>query len=209
MEVSPRKRFVRFGEDQRIVGDSVRLDEEGRRRLAQEIEAGPHHLRLAAQAIGILHPFVAGQMRSANGASLEQRAQRGRDFDLARVASQRVDARVERRIRSARAIGRQRAGRQGGAEQRLGLEQADERIGGRELRAVEERKPLLGLKRDRLEADFGERGVQRAQCGRRHEPRRRRSSPPPYARAARDRPTRRPTLATGPPASRRAQAWPR
>ena len=44
------------------------------------------------------------------------------------------------------------------AEQRLGLEQADQRVGGRELRAVEQREPLLGLKRDRLEAGFGERG---------------------------------------------------
>ena len=44
-----------------------------------------------------------------------------------------------------------------GPEQRFGLEQADQRVGGGELRAVEQREPLLGLKRDRLEADFGER----------------------------------------------------
>ena len=112
--------------------------------LAQEIEASAHHLGLAAQAIGILHSFVAGEMRSANGAPGEQRAQGGGDFDLAGMAPERMDARVERRIRSARAVGRQRAGRQGGAEQRLGLEQADERVGGRELRAVEQREPLLG-----------------------------------------------------------------
>ena len=31
--------------------------------LAQEIEAGPHHLRLAAQAIRVLHAVIAGEMR--------------------------------------------------------------------------------------------------------------------------------------------------
>ncbi len=96
-------------------------------------------------------------MRSANGASLEQRAQGGGDFDLAGMAPERMDARVERRIRSARPVSRQRAGRKGGAEQGLDLEQADERVGSRELRAVEQREPLLGVRRERLEADFGER----------------------------------------------------
>ena len=158
VEIAARKRLVRFREDERIVGDAVGLGEERRGRLAQEIEAGAHHLRLAAQAIGILHPFVAGQVRGADGASLKQRAQRRGDFDLAGMAPQRMDARIERRVRSARAVGRQRAGRKRRAEQRLGLEQADQRIGGRELRAVEQREPLLGLKRDRLEAGFGERG---------------------------------------------------
>ena len=69
-----------------------------------------------------------------------------------------MNARVERRIRPARAVGREGPGRQGGAEQRFGLEQADERIGGRELRAIEQREPLFGRKLNRLKADFGERG---------------------------------------------------
>ena len=55
--------------------------------LAQEIETGAHHLRLAAQAIGVLDPFVAGEMRSANGASREQGAQRRGDLDLAAMAA--------------------------------------------------------------------------------------------------------------------------
>ena len=85
------------------------------------------------------------------------RKRRG-DFDLSGMAPERMDACVERRIRSARAVSRQSAGRQGGAKQRLGLEQADQRIGGRELRAVEQREPFLGPRHDGLEADFGERG---------------------------------------------------
>ncbi len=157
MKVAAGKRFAAVGEDQRIVGNRVGLGGERGGRVAQEIEAGAHHLRLAAQAIGILHPLVSDQVRSADGASLKKRAQSRGDFDLASMAPERMDARVERRIRAARAIGRERAGRQGGAERSLGHEQARERIGGRELRAVEQRQPLLGLKRDRLKPDFGER----------------------------------------------------
>ena len=88
----------------------------------------------------------------------KQRAQGGRYFDLSGMTSERMDARIEWRIRSARPVGRQSASRQGGAEQRLGLEQADERVGGRELRAVEQREPFLGARCDWLEPDFGERG---------------------------------------------------
>ena len=37
-------------------------------------------------------------------------------------------------------------------KQRLGLEQAGQRIGGRELRAVEQRQPFLGAERQRARA---------------------------------------------------------
>ena len=72
--------------------------------------------------------------------------------------SQRMNARVERRVGAARAVGRERSRSQSGAEQSFGLKQANQRIGGRKLRAVEERKPFLGRKLDRLKADLGERG---------------------------------------------------
>ena len=108
-----------------------------------------------------------------------------------------MDARIERRVRAARGVERQRAGRERRAEQRLRLEQADERVGGRELRAVEQREPLLRLKRERLEPGRGERLGRRHDRDRRARPRPRRSSPRPYGRAARDRPTRRPSPATG------------
>ena len=68
-----------------------------------------------------------------------------------RWRAQRVDARIERRVGALGRIGRQRAGDQRGLEQRLGLEQRGERIGGRELRAVEQRQAFLGAERDRLE----------------------------------------------------------
>ena len=120
---------------------------ERRRGLAQQVERRAHHLRLAAQAIRVLHALVVDAMRSADRRARHQRAQRGRGLDLAAVAAQRVDARVERRVRALGRFGRQRAGDQRRAEQRLGLEQPGERIGGRELGAVEQRQAFLGAER--------------------------------------------------------------
>src|SRR5690242_19582298 len=102
MKVAARQRFVSLGEDERIVRDPVGLGSEGGGGVAQKIEAGAHHLRLAAQAIGVLHPLVAGQVRGANGASLKKRPQGRGDFDLPSMAPQSMDARVERRVRAAR-----------------------------------------------------------------------------------------------------------
>ena len=69
MKIAARQRFVRFRENERIVRDGVGLGGERRGGLAQEIKAGAHNLRLAAQAVGILDAFIPGQMRSANGAA--------------------------------------------------------------------------------------------------------------------------------------------
>src|SRR3546814_2384002 len=52
------------GEDQRIVRYAVRLDVQRRRGLAQQVERRAHHLRLAAQAIGVLDAGVAVAVRS-------------------------------------------------------------------------------------------------------------------------------------------------
>ena len=40
-KLPPEKHLAVVGEDQRIVGDAVRLDHQRRRRLAQEVEAAP------------------------------------------------------------------------------------------------------------------------------------------------------------------------
>ena len=69
VKVAAGQRFVGVGEDQRIVGDAVRLACQRRRGLAQDIERRAHHLRLAAQAIGVLHAVVVCQMRGANRAA--------------------------------------------------------------------------------------------------------------------------------------------
>ena len=152
VEIAAGQRGIVLGKDQRIVGDAVGLGLQRVGRLAQHVERGAHHLRLAAQAVRVLHALVADEVRGADGAAGHQRAQRIGRLDLAAVPAQRVDARIERRVRAARRVGRQRAGHQRRAEQHLRLEQRGQRIGGRELRAVEQRQPFLGAERDRLEA---------------------------------------------------------
>ena len=126
-------------------------------------------------------------------------AQRVGRLDLAAMAAQRVDARIERRVR-ALAPHRSTSAPVTSADwnSALGLEQAGQRIGGRELRAVEQRQPFLGAEHDRRRARRW-RGASAA--GMRpagdEDTRRRRSSPPSYAPAARDRRRRRPSLAPG------------
>ena len=80
--------------------------------VAQHVEHGAHHLRLAAQAVGVLHAVVADEVRGADGAAGHQRAQGVGAVDLAAMAAQRVDARIERRVGALGGLGRQRAGDQ-------------------------------------------------------------------------------------------------
>ena len=101
------------------------------------------------------------EMRGADGAAAHQVAKRRRDLDLAAVAAQLLDAGVERPVRAARRVGRERAGDERALEHALGLEQAGERERGRDLRAVEEREALLRGKLDRREAGAGERLARR------------------------------------------------
>ena len=109
---------------------------------------------------------------------------------------------IERRIRALGRVGRQRAGDQRRLEQRVSASnRPHERVGGRELRAVEQRQPFL--RRQRRSARGRRRQAPRRPAGTRspHDaPRRRRSSPPPCARAAPDRRRRRPSPAPARPA---------
>jgi hypothetical protein len=157
VEVAAGQRLAGIGEDQRIVGDAIGLGLQRRRRLAQQIERRAHDLRLAAQAVGVLHPLVADQVRGADRRALHQRPQGVSRLDLAAMAAQAVDAWVERRIGATRGIGRQRPGDQRRLKHRLGLEQRGQPVGGRELRAVQQGEAFLGAERQRLQAGIGER----------------------------------------------------
>ncbi|MCY1172268.1 hypothetical protein D9M73_124000 [compost metagenome] len=77
------------------------------------------------------------------------------------MATQRVDARVERRVRSLGRLGRQRAGHQRRFEQQFRLEQPGQRIGIGELRAVEQRQSFLRAKLEDREPCLIERGARR------------------------------------------------
>ena len=73
------------------------------------------------------------------------------------MTPQRVDARIERRIRATGGVGGERAGDEARLQQPLGLEESGQGIGGGELGAVEERQPLLGAEHDRRETGLGQR----------------------------------------------------
>jgi hypothetical protein len=84
------------------------------------VEAGAHHLRLAAQAVRVLHAVVVFQVRAADGAAFQQRAVGRGAIDLPRLAAHGVDARVERAVAAARGIERERAGDDRGFDQAVG-----------------------------------------------------------------------------------------
>ena len=90
-----------------------------------------------------------------------QRAQRRRHLDLAAMAAQRMDARIERRVGALGGIGRERAGDQRRLEHALDREQRRQRLGGGELRAVEQREPFLRAEHERREAGARQRRVGR------------------------------------------------
>jgi hypothetical protein len=159
VEVAAGQRLARVGENQRIVGDAVRFRLQGRRDMAHHVEHRTHHLRLAAQTVRVLHAVVVGEMRCADAAARHQGAQRVRDLDLAAVAAQRVNARIERRVGALRRVGRQCAGDQRGLEHALDRKQRRQRFGGRELRAVEQRETFLRAEHQRRH--LRERGVRR------------------------------------------------
>ncbi len=98
VEVAAGERLVRVREDERIVRDAVRFEAQRRSRVTQDVQRGAHHLRLAAQAVGVLHARVAHEMRGADGGARHQRAQRCRGFDLPAMTAQLVDAGVEGRV---------------------------------------------------------------------------------------------------------------
>ena len=55
VEVAPGDHLVFLGEHQRVIGHRVGLHQQDLRRLTQLRQARAHHLRLAAQGIGILN----------------------------------------------------------------------------------------------------------------------------------------------------------
>ena len=105
MEIAAGDDFVRVGEDQRIVGDGVDLALDDAGRVAQLVEHGAHHLGLAAQRIGILHPVVALEMGAADlAAGHELRAAPRATSIWPGWPRSCMDARIEGRIAAGRRI---------------------------------------------------------------------------------------------------------
>src|SRR5690349_21967223 len=97
MEVSARQYFSGVGEHERVVGNRVGLDQQRRGDMAHLVEACAHYLRLAAEAVRVLHA-MALRVRCADRAALEQLAIDARRIDLPAMAANGLDTGVERHI---------------------------------------------------------------------------------------------------------------
>ena len=120
------------------------------------VEAGAHHLRLAAQAIRVLHA-VARQVRGAQRAAGEPRAVAGGHRALAALAAHRVDAVVERRVAALGRVDRHRADRHRHVEHAAHALHGVDRQCGRRLRAVQQREAFFRAELQRLQPGGCER----------------------------------------------------
>ena len=175
--------------------------------VGERVARGAVDLRHAAQRVGVLHlAAVGGATRMISLPSSSAR----------RLAAEAIwpgcgrTAWIARR-RTARAMpfsasSDMRAGDVGEPAPAARARAAPARpMRGHELRAVDQRQPLLGLERERRQARRGaSASAAGMRAGRRTRPRPRRSAPARGGPAAPDRPTRRPSPAPGPPDARRA-----
>ena len=156
MEIAAADDLVRIREQDRIVGHRIGFDRQRARGVGEQIEAGAHYLWLAAETVGILHP-IAIVVAGGDIAAVEQRAQPGRDRDLAGLAAQVVDARVERGAAAFQSVNRKCAGMECSVEHALPEKQGVERDCGRGLGAVDQREAFLWREDQRIAAHVPER----------------------------------------------------
>ena len=105
VEVAAGDHRAVVGEHQRVVGHRVGLAQQHQRGMAQLVEAGAHHLRLAAQAVRVLHAVVAFEVRArgsrcrraARGSTAPRRS--GRAGRAARGCADRTGRRCRARRR--------------------------------------------------------------------------------------------------------------
>ena len=114
------------------------------------VETGAHHLGLAAERVGVLDPFVAGQVRLPDGAARQQAAQQPRHIDLAGLSAQFMDTGVERHVAALGGIDRQGSRHQGRRQTIFRREQSQQGQSGRDLGAVQQGQTFLGLQHQRL-----------------------------------------------------------
>jgi len=115
--------------------------------VAQLVQAGAHHLRLAAQAVGVLHAVVAFQVRGADRrCPPAARGSTAAHVDLARAGRARrgCAGRTGRRCRGRRPASAHRHHQRGFEHRAQMAQQRVQRQGGRRLGAVDQRQALLG-----------------------------------------------------------------
>ena len=156
------------------------------------ISGAPRHLRLAADAIRVLHPGIALAVAFANLDCRPAAPTSRLPHRSGPVAAQGVDFGVKRRGRPHDRIG-DKAESHGSCAARHACEQAGQRAGGRKLGAVDQRQPFLGAKH--IGSARPCQGLGAGHPLPQIPPRPRRSLQRPYAPAGPDRPRPRPTLA--------------
>ena len=156
-KLPPEMVAVLVGEDDWIVGDGGSFDGQSARGVIEQVERCAHHLRLASEAVGILHLRTVGFVAGENAAAVEQGAEGGGDANLARLTAKLRHTRVERLGRTLERVGRQRTGRKRRREHPLAAEQGIEGDGGAGLRAVDQRQTLLRAELQRREAETRQR----------------------------------------------------
>ena len=87
VKVAAGQRFRWIAADQRIVRYTVRFDLQRRGRMTKDTQRGARHLRLATQAIGILHAIIAGQVRRTDLAAGNQCEQGMSHVDLSAMTA--------------------------------------------------------------------------------------------------------------------------
>ena len=157
VKISARDDLAGLDQHQRIVGDGVGFDRQRAGGLHQQVKRGAGHLRLTAQAIGILHTLVAFEMRVPDIAAFQQRRQGGAGCDLPGMPAQLLDLGAERRRRGHRRIDRQGACHQRRAGEAMGAQQSGNGIGCRKLRTVDQREAFLRPERQRRETGGSQR----------------------------------------------------
>ncbi len=151
MEVAAGEDLLILGKHQRVVGDSIGLAHQHLGRLTDLGQAGPHHLGLAAQRVGILHLLAIVVGHADLAAIHQQLAIAGGGIDLAELAAHLMDAGIERTTTAQRRLHAHGTYGDGAGEQVLGVEQAFQRKRRAGLGAVEQGQSLLRCQRDGLE----------------------------------------------------------
>ena len=151
VEVTARNNPTSLDQHQRVIGHRVGLNLQRARGHAQHVERRAHHLRLAADAIGILYAGVALTVAFAYFRPVHDVAHHLRHIDLPRMTTQGVYVGHQRCGGAHDRIGRQRRNCHGCPRQIQRLKQPSQRASGRELRSVDKSKAFFRPQHDRLQ----------------------------------------------------------
>ena len=160
VEIAAREDSSGVSKHEGVVGDGVGFGLQHFADVPQDVQAGPHDLRLATDRVRILDP-VAIFVRGPDLAALHEIAQHCCNGDLAAVPAHALDAPVERRVAALYRVRRHRPCEQRRGQDILGTEYACQRQGRRHLRAIKQRKPLFGRQPNGFDASLAKRD-----CGR-------------------------------------------